>query len=131
MSGRALILAAEAVFWAHVVIIAFNLFGLLAVPLGGVFRWRFVRVFWWRALHLSALAVVAVQAALGRACFLTIWEADLLARAGVGASFAPLIERALAAVIYWDLPIWIFALFYAAVFAYALALWRLVPPRSP
>jgi hypothetical protein len=108
----------------HVAVIAFNLFGLVAIPLGGWRGWRFVRVTWWRALHLAALAGVALQALFGRACFLTLWQ-DALAG---GATSTPLIVRWVDRLIYWPLPLWFFAALYVAVFAYTLALWFLVPP---
>ena len=100
---------AEAILWVHVVVIAFNLFGLVAIPLGAWIGWKFVRVFWWRALHLGLLGIVALQAVLGRACFLTIWESDF----------------------YWPLPLWFFAMLYVAVCAFTLLLWWLIPPQSP
>jgi hypothetical protein len=84
---------AEAILWFHVVVIAFNVFGLVAIPLGAWSGWKFVRVFWWRALHLGLLGIVALQAVLGQACFLTIWESDFLRRAGGAASNEPLIRR--------------------------------------
>lgn len=83
-----------------------------------------MRVRWWRALHLASLAVVALQALAGRACFLTIWQDDL-----AGAGEGPLIMRAVNSVIYWPLPMWAFTAAYAAVFVYVLALWKLVPPN--
>ena len=58
----------------HLLVIAFNLFGLVAIPLGAARGWTWVRIFWWRALHVGSLAVVALQAVLGRACFLTDWQ---------------------------------------------------------
>ena len=110
----------------HVAIIAFNLFGLIAIPLGAWRRWRFVRIRWWRMLHVAILAIVALQALLGRACFLTLWQDSL---AGDDSGSAPLIMRWVIGLIYWPLPIWFFALLYLAVFTYTLALWFLVPPR--
>lgn len=118
---------ALAVLALHLCVIAFNLFGLVAIPLGGWRGWGFVRVTWWRALHLAALAVVALQALFGRACFLTLWQ-DALA-GGTGTAPAPLIVRWVNRLIYWPLPLWFFAAMYVAVFAYALALWFLVPPE--
>jgi len=91
---------AEAILWFHVVVIAFNVCGLVAIPLGAWSGWRFVRVFWWRALHLALLGIVALQAVLGQACFLTIWESDFLRRAGEGASNEPLIRRWVSQAIY-------------------------------
>lgn len=130
MSPELLAGAAGAILFLHVVVIAFNVFGLVAVPLGAWRGWRFVRIFWWRALHLAALAVVALQAVLGQACFLTLWQSDLLARAGQAASDAPLIQRWIEWIIFWPLPTWVFAALYVAICLYAIALWRLVPPRS-
>jgi hypothetical protein len=108
----------------HVAIIAFNLFGLVAIPLGAWRGWRFVRIRWWRALHVALLAMVALQALFGRACFLTIWQDALAGNAGA----PPLIVRWVNSLIYWPLPIWFFATLYVAVLAYTLALWFLVPP---
>ena len=110
---------------AHVAVVAFNIFGLVAIPVGAWRGWDFVRVRWWRALHLVSLAVVAVQALLGRACFLTLWQDDL---AGA-ATQEPLIMRIVNGLIYWPLPMWVFTAAYVAVLAYVLALWKLVPPR--
>jgi hypothetical protein len=122
-------LLADIVLGFHLLVILFNLFGLVAIPLGGWLGWRFVRIFWWRALHVAILALVAVQAVLQQACFLTLWQAALMRRAGEAASDAPLIVRAVHWLIFWPLPLWVFAVLYVAVCAYVLLLWRLVPPR--
>jgi hypothetical protein len=68
MSAAGALRLAEGVLAAHVCIILFNVFGLVAIPLGRWLGWRFVRVAWWRLLHLVSMAAVAVQAAAGRAC---------------------------------------------------------------
>jgi len=120
--------AAAAIFWAHMAVVAYIAGGLVVVPLGAWRGWRFVRNFWLRALHLAALVVVALQAVLGRACFLTIWQSDLLARAGEPASYEPLIQRWVERIVFWPLPIAFFTVLYCAVALYVLALWRLVPP---
>ena len=44
------------------------------------------------------------------------------------ASPTPLIMSWVNRLIYWPLPIWVFAAFYLAVFGYAVALLWLVPP---
>jgi len=124
-------LLAGLVLGAHLGVILFNLFGLIAVPIGAWRGWGFVRIFWWRALHLAALAVVALQALLGRACFLTLWQESLLQDAGETSSRVPLIQRWVSEVIFWPLPIWFFALLYVVVLIYALVLWHFVPPRRP
>jgi hypothetical protein len=116
---------AGGVLAVHVGVILFNLFGLVAVPLGGWLGWRFVRIGWWRWLHLASLAVVAAQALAGRACFLTLWQQAL---AGAPAS-APLVMRWVNSVIFWPLPLGFFAALYVTVWLYALALLWWVPVR--
>ena len=69
---------AEAVLAAHVLVILFNVAGLILIPLGAWFNWRIVRIAWLRLLHLGLLAVTAAQAVAGRACILTIWQQSLL-----------------------------------------------------
>jgi hypothetical protein len=118
---------AQAILAVHLVVIAFNLFGLVATPLGAWRGWRFVRVRWWRALHVASFAVVALQAAFGRACLLTIWQDRLQG----GAPSQPMIMGWVNRVIYWPLPMWVFTAAYLALFAYVLALWKLVPPDRP
>ena len=108
----------------HVLVIGFNLFGLVAVPIGAWRGWEWVHRSGWRLLHLLSLGVVALQALLGRACFLTLWQAA--AEAG---SAEPLVMRWVNALIYWPLPLWVFTLAYCAIFTYALALLWLVPLR--
>jgi len=122
-------LLAEAVLVVHVAIILFNVFGLIVIPLGGWLGWRFVQIFWWRALHAGILGLVALQAVLGQACFLTDWQFALLREAGAAVSHTPLIAGVVNRLIYWPLPLWVFAVLYVAVALYVLALWWLVPPR--
>ena len=119
--------AATLILLLHLVVVAFNVFGLIAVPLGKLLRWEFVRGFWWRFAHVLSLAVVALQAVLGRACFLTIWENAL--RADAGRDVPPMIAVWINSVLYWPLPLWVFAAGYVGVLLYALMLWRWVPPR--
>ena len=122
---------AEAVLAFHLGVVLFNVFGLIAIPLGGWLGWSFVRVFWWRALHVALLALVAMQAVLGQVCFLTVWQAALLRRAGEAANDAPFIARIVNRLLFWPLPLWFFAMLYVAVCAVVLLMWWLVPPRWP
>jgi hypothetical protein len=110
----------------HVLVIAFNVAGLVLIPLGAARGWRWVRVAWLRLAHLASLAVVALQAALGRACFLTDWQDALTG----GGRQDPLIMRVVNGLVFWPLPMWVFTAAYLAVFAYVAALWWLVRPEG-
>ena len=115
----------QLVLAVHVVVIAFNVAGLVLTPLGAWLGWRLVRWRWLRLTHLASMAAVAAQAVLGRACFLTDWQGALTG----GGREDPLIMRWVNSVIYWQLPMWAFTAAYLALFAYVVALWWLVPPE--
>ncbi|MGH7125726.1 MAG: DUF2784 domain-containing protein [Stellaceae bacterium] len=119
---------ATVILLVHLAVVAFNVFGLVIIPVGKVLGWEFVRSFWWRFAHVLSLAVVALQAVLGRACFLTIWENALSAERGTS-DVPPMIASWINSVLYWPLPLWMFAAGYLGVLLYALMLWRWVPPR--
>jgi len=118
-------MAAILVLALHLAIIAFNVAGCVLIPLGAWRGWHWVRGLWWRLAHLLSLAVVAIQAIVGRACFLTTWQGELSGSEHV----QPMIEKWMNGLIYWPLPLWVFAAAYVAVFAYVIALWIWVRPR--
>lgn len=128
MAAGASRMLAGVVLSLHLGVIAFNLFGLIAIPLGAWLGWRFVRLAWWRWLHLASMAVVALQAVAGRACFLTLLQGNL---AGASTARTPLIAGFVNHLIYWPLPLWVFAAGYACLFLYVLALLWLVPVERP
>lgn len=118
-------LIADALLVVHFLIAAFIAAGLVAVWAGAVLGWGWVRNPWFRYLHLGAIAFVAVEALLGIACPLTVWE-DLLRGDVQAQSFvARWVRRAL----YYDVPEWMFSATYVAwALATLFTLW-LVPPR--
>jgi hypothetical protein len=128
MSPELLRAAASAVLYLHFAVIVFNVFWIVAIPLGAWRGWTFVRSLGWRAAHLIVLTVVAIQAVVGALCFLTIWQGSLLGAAGGPAGETSLIETIVTRLIFWPLPLWAFVVLYVAAFAYALAMWWLVPP---
>lgn len=117
--------AADVVLLVHVAVIAFNVGGALCIPLGAWRRWRWVRVRWWRVLHLVSWLIVTVQALLGVVCPLTLWEDALR---GV-ATEQSLVARTVREWIYWDVPLWLFGTLYSFILALVIALWRWVPPK--
>jgi hypothetical protein len=117
-------LSAASILAVHLSIIAFNLLGLVVIPVGAWRGWNFVHAPLWRLLHLASLGVVAAQAVIRRACFLTIWQAALEGKSG---SREPFIMHWINTLVYWPLPMWVFETAYILVFIYVLALIRIVP----
>ena len=61
----------------HATYFSFVVFGLVLILLGIVFRWDWVRNFWFRSLHLAAIGIVVLEAFVGMNCPLTDWEQRL------------------------------------------------------
>ena len=117
--------AAQLILGVHLAVIAFNVAGLVVIPLGAALGWRLVRLRWLRLVHLGSLGVTAVQALLGRDCFLTDWQSALS-----GEAPQPLITRFVNSLIYWPLPQWVFSAAYVGVFVYVIRLWWWVRPQD-
>ena len=115
---------AEIILTVHLFLIAFNVMGLVVIPIGGWREWRIVRVAWLRLLHLAFMVTVAAQALAGRACILTIWQDRI---EGNMRPVEPLIMRSVDTLIYWNLPLWFFTALYSVLLLYVLALIVLVP----
>ncbi len=116
---------ADAILVVHFLIVLFIVGGLLAVWLGAVLDWQWIRSPWFRYAHLGAIAFVAAEALLGMACPLTVWE-DVLRGGARPESF---VGRWVRQLLFYRAPEWVFTTAYIAWALATLATLRLVPPR--
>jgi len=117
--------AADALLVLHFAIVLFIVGGLILTWAGVALGWGWIRNPWFRYLHLGAIAFVAIEALLGVACPLTVWE-DML-RGGVRAE--SFVGRWVERLLYYRAPEWVFTAAYVAWTAATLVTLRLVPPR--
>lgn len=130
-SGLYLLLA-DLVLVVHAGFVVFVLGGFLIIWIGRWRGWNFVRNFWFRAVHLAAIAVVAAESLAGWVCPLTTWE-DRLRNLGGGPErySESFIQHWLHKVLFFEFDESVFTVVYLAFFlAVALSLW-LVPPQWP
>src|SRR5687768_5744974 len=73
---------ADIVVAFHFAYVGFVVFGLVVTLAGAALGWKWVRNFWFRALHLAMIGIVVAEAWLGIVCPLTTWEKDLRQLAG-------------------------------------------------
>lgn len=118
-------MVADAVLAVHFTLVLFIVGGLLLTWIGAPLGWRWIRNPWFRYLHLAAIGFVAVEALLGVACPLTVWE-DLLRGGSRPESF---IARWTHRLLFYRAPEWVFTAAYLAWALATLATLRLVPPR--
>lgn len=102
-------LAADALLVLHFAIATFIVAGLVLTWAGAAAGWRWVRDPWFRYGHLAAIGFVAIEALLGYACPLTVWE-DLLRGGLQPESF---VGRWAYRLLYYRAPEWVFTLLYA------------------
>ena len=125
----AYILAADAILLVHA-LFAFSLVaGLVLVLVGRGRPWSWIRNPWLRIAHLAGVVVVAVQAWVGVVCPLTTWEMALRARGGDAVYAGSFISYWLQALLYYEVPPWVFVVCYTAFALLVAASWWLVPPR--
>lgn len=106
-------LLANVVLFVHFGYVTFTVGGEIAILLGAVFRWRWVRNLIFRLLHAGSVVLVAVEAVIGMSCPLTVWEYRLRALAGerIGSQI-PFVARLVRSIIFYDFPPWVFLVAY-------------------
>ena len=116
---------ADVLLVVHFMIVAFIVGGLPLTWLGFLLGWKWIRNPILRYLHLAAIAFVAIEALLGYACPLTVWE-DLLRGSLRPESF---VGRWVQGLLYYRVPEWMFTAAYTAWALATLVTLKLVPPR--
>lgn len=121
---------ADAVLLLHFGIVLFVVLGLPAIIIGNKAGWSWANNLWWRLAHLVAIGVVALQAWLGQYCPLTILESSLREQAGRSGYAASFIEHWVQRVLYYQAPLWVFAIIYTAFGLLVVWAWWRYPPQK-
>ncbi|HEY5851116.1 MAG TPA: DUF2784 domain-containing protein [Lysobacter sp.] len=121
-------LLADAILVLHVGIVACIVLGAMAILIGGLRGWRWVRGFRWRLAHVLLMVFIAAQAWLGALCPLTIWEQALRAHAGQAVYRESFIAHWLSRVIFFEAPWWAFVAAYSVFAALVVVEWVVVRP---
>ena len=123
-------LAADAVLVVHTLFVAFVVLGLVVIYLGGLCSWRWVRNYWFRLLHLSAVAFVVLQSWAGAICPLTLWEMQLRQLGSSESYQGSFIQHWLQAILYFEAPQWVFVVVYTVFGGLVAASWFWVRPKT-
>ncbi len=122
-------LAADSLLVLHVSFVVFVVAGLALILSGAALGWSWIRNPWFRTAHLIGIAVVVLQAWLGRICPLTIWEMALRQKAGDATYAGSFITHWLQELLYYEAPMWVFAVCYTLFGALVAASWYWIRPR--
>lgn len=134
MSDTDAALLANVVLLLHFGIVIFVIAGLALVVAGNLAGWGWVNAWWFRGVHLAAIAVVVAEAWLGITCPLTTLEAWLRFQAGTGpGATRGFIEHWVQRLLFYEAPTWVFTTAYTLFGLVVVAVWRRFPPgrRGP
>jgi hypothetical protein len=123
---------ADAVVVLHFTYVTVVIGGLLVVPVGALFRWRWVRNFWFRAIHLLMITIVVVESLLDIECPYTTSEAINRLAAGETVHQGTFIGRWAHELLFYDPPDYrVFTVAYCVFGALVVLALVLVPPKWP
>ncbi|HOP78737.1 MAG: DUF2784 domain-containing protein [Thermogutta sp.] len=122
---------ADLVVAIHLAYVLTVLVGLVLILIGWLAKWRWIRHFWLRLIHLLMIAVVAFQAWIGVICPLTHLENYLRKLAGQSGYSGTFIGHLLESLLYYEAPPWVFVFAYTLVAVLILSTLILVPPNWP
>ena len=115
----------------HLVYASFIVFGFVAVLLGTLLNWSWVRNVWFRLIHLLMIGGVAAEACCGIACPLTILENYLRSLGGDATYPGSFIGTLANEVLFINAPEWFLSALYIAFFLFVVATFVFSPPRRP
>lgn len=122
---------ADLVVVLHFLFVVFVVLGLFVVFIGLDRRWEWVRNFWFRSVHLAAIAFVVAQSWLGLTCPLTTLENSLRRQAGEATYPGAFIVYWAHRMLFYDAPEWIFTVCYSLFGLAVVAAFWFAPPRWP
>ena len=121
---------ADVVLVVHFAVVLFVVGGMLAIALGVKLGWLWVQGWLFRLTHVAAVALITLQAWLGQHCPLTILEEWLRTQAGEQSFYeVSFVQYWLETIMYFQAPLWVFAIVYTLFGLLVILAWRRFPPK--
>jgi hypothetical protein len=122
-------LLADVIVAAHLAYVGFVVLGQVAIAVGLVLKWSWIRNPVFRLSHLLAILIVAGEALLGIECPLTVWQDRLRELGGLAVDQHAFVERLLDNVLFVPVAPEVLRWVYVGFAALVLATLVLAPPR--
>jgi hypothetical protein len=120
---------ADLVVLVHGTVVLFVVLGLVAILVGRLLQWQWIRNRWFRGVHLAAIGIVVAQAWAGVVCPLTTLENELRRRAGEATYPGSFIGYWAHELLFFEAPPWVFTTAYTVFGLAVLASMLWAPPR--
>jgi Protein of Unknown function (DUF2784) len=123
------LILADIVVVVHASYVGFVIVGQLAILLGILRHWAWIRNIPFRLGHLAAIVVVVLESWFGIPCPLTTWENWLREQAGQATYEGDFIANCMHQILFYHAPPWVFTTCYSIFGAAVLLTFMLAPPR--
>jgi hypothetical protein len=120
---------ADIILYLHFGVVVFIVGGFVLIIAGFFGNWYWIRNWWFRLLHLAAIAFVALQSLCGRICSLTTIESELREAAGQVGYERSFVATWINRILYWDFSDQFFTILYVVLALFALLLFILLRPK--
>jgi len=120
---------ADLIVVIHAAYVSFVVFGLLAILVGALLGWSWVRNFWFRVIHLTAIGIVVAEALVGIPCPFTVWEQQLRKIGGQTGYRGDFLGYWAHRLLFYRAEPWVFTVGYTVFGLAVLAAFVLAPPR--
>jgi hypothetical protein len=132
VNARLCLHLADLVLVLHALWVGFVVLGLVIIWCGHLWRWPFVRNFYFRLAHLLAIGFVAITTLFGIDCPLTVWENQLRWIAGGGARYqGSFIQYWLHQILFYEASADVFKVVYGGFFLLVVGSLLVVKPHPP
>jgi hypothetical protein len=123
------LILADTVVVVHASYVGFVIVGQLAILLGILRHWDWIRNIPFRLAHLAAIVVVVLESWCHIPCPLTTWENSLREQAGQDTYEGDFIANAVHHILFYHAPPWVFTTSYSIFGALVLFTFMLAPQR--
>ena len=121
-------IAISTVYLVHLLYALIIVIGFFLIIAGFFARWKWVRNFTFRLIHLSMIGIVAFESVFNIECPLTWLEYKLMSLDHMRHSSMPFIAGMVNKVLYYNFPIWMFNAIYIALGITVFIVWFTIPP---
>ncbi|MCW8900270.1 MAG: DUF2784 domain-containing protein [Gammaproteobacteria bacterium] len=123
------LLAADVILLLHILIVIFNVGGLVMIIIGYLLKWDWVCNPWFRLTHILAIIIVVIQSWIGVVCPFTTLEMVLRSKAGEAVYPGTFISYWLENILYYQVSPWFFTIIYTVFGVLVVLSWFIVRPR--
>ena len=120
--------AISAVYVIHLIYALIVVIGFFLIIIGFFARWKWIRNFAFRLIHLLMIGIVAIESIFNAECPLTWLEYKLMSLDRIKHSSMPFIAGMVDKVLYYNFPIWLFNAIYIIFGLAVFIAWFAIPP---